>query len=96
MADSPATVSSLNGLFKEVYPEGLRDLIPNGTKIQKRISFVRADKELGKSYNQPVVLAYPNGFTLAAAGAGAFSLNDSNTGTLKNASLDGSQILLRE
>jgi len=96
MADSPATVSSLNGLFKEVYPAGLKDLVPNGTKLQKRVPFIKSDKELGKSYNQPVVLAYPNGYTFAAAGAGAFDLNESNTGTMKNASLDGSQILLRE
>jgi hypothetical protein len=96
MADAPATVSSLNGLFKEVYPEGIKDLIPNGTKVQKRIPFIAASKELGKQYNQPVTLAYPNGYTFAAAGAGAFTLNDSNTGTMKNAALDGSQILLRE
>lgn len=96
MADTPATVSSLNGLFKEVYPDGIVDLIPNGTKIQKRVKFVPAAKELGKQYNQPVTLAYPNGYTFAAAGAGAFTLNDSNTGTMKNAALDGSQILLRE
>ena len=96
MADAPSTVATLNGLFKEVYPEGIRDLIPNGTKVQKLIKFVPATKELGKQYNQPVTLAYPNGFTFLAAGAGVTTLKDANTGTMKNAALDGSQIILRE
>jgi hypothetical protein len=41
------------------------------------------------------VLAQEHGVTYAAAGAGAFSLNNSIAMTMKNAQLEGSQMLLR-
>lgn len=96
MADVAESVTSLEGLFKQQYPTGLPDLIPNGTKLQKEIDFVAKDLELGDSYVQPVRLSYPMGFTHAASGAGAFSLQDSVPGQLRKATVDGYQILLRD
>jgi hypothetical protein len=96
MADAMESVSTLNGLFKEVYADGIKDLVPNGTKIQQKIPFIRKEKELGKTYNQPVILSYCAGFTYAAPNSGAYSLNDTIPGTMKNASVDGYQMLLRE
>jgi hypothetical protein len=95
MAD---VVEDLNTLHKEVYPDGVPDLIPNGTKVQKELKFSAKDLELGLKYVQPVRLAYPSGFTHAAGDgtAGAFSLNDSKAGTQKRAEVTGSQILLRD
>ena len=90
------TITTLTGLFKEQYPEGLPDLIPSSVKLQKNIDFVEKDLELGDSYVQPVRLTYPTGFTHAAAGAGAFTLNASVAGQLQKATVDGSQILLRD
>ncbi len=51
MADAPETVATLNGLFKEQYADKLQDLVPNGTKFQKMVPFVPAEKELGKGWN---------------------------------------------
>lgn len=96
MADAAESVTTLEGLFKQQYPEGLPDLIPAGTKLQKNIDFVSKDLELGDSYIQPVRMTYPVGFTHAASGSGAFSLQDAVPGQLKKATVDGSQVLLRD
>lgn len=45
---------------------------------------------------QPVTLAYPSGFTHAASGSGAFSLQDAAPATMKDAQVQGAQLLLRE
>lgn len=96
MADSPNTLATLNGIFKEVYADGLKDLVPNGTKLQQKIKFVAKQKEMGNKYHQPVRLSLANGFTFAGASAGAFTLNDAKAGTVKDAAIEGSQILLKE
>ena len=96
MASAPETTTTLEGMFKQQYPDGLPDLIPNSALLQKSIKFVPKELELGDSYIQPVRMSYPNGFTHAAAGAGAFSLNDAKAGQLKKATVDGAQILLRD
>lgn len=96
MADVAESISSLEGLFKQQYPEGMPDLIPNGAKFQQNIKFVGKELELGDSYVQPVRVSYPMGFTHAASGAGAFSLQDAVPGQLKKATVDGYQILLRD
>jgi hypothetical protein len=96
MADAPETVSTLNGLTKEVYPSGQPPiLVPDETRLQQLIPFVPREKELGAHYNQPVVLNLPAGFTLAGPGAGAVTLNDSKAGQMKNAQIDGYSVLLR-
>lgn len=50
------TVSTLNGLFKEVYAERLENLIPEGTKFMQAVPFSPRKRELGSLYHQPVVL----------------------------------------
>ena len=95
MADAPNTVTTLNGLFKEVYGDDIAMLVPDGTKLQKEVPFVTKQKELGNQYHQPVLLAYDHGFTFAGASAGAFTLNDTVAGVMKDASVTGSQIVLR-
>ncbi len=90
------TVATLNGLYKEVYADGIQHLVPEGLKVQGMIPFCPKQKELGNLYHQPVVLAWPGGFTYAAAGSGAFALNAAAPSTMKDAQLNGSQILLRE
>lgn len=95
MADAPNTVSTLNGLFKEVYGDDIAQVIPDGVKVQKHIPFVSKEKQNGNSFHQPVLLAYDSGFTHAAASSGAFTLNDATAGVMKDATVVGSQILLR-
>ena len=90
------TVSTLNGLFKEVYGDDVKQLIPTSNQLQQLIPLKAGAKRLGNLYHQPVVLAWPGGFTMAAASSGAFSLNSAVASTMKDASLAGAQIVLRE
>lgn len=88
------TLATLNGLFKEVYANKIRDLLPNGVKLQKAISFVPKEKELGKAYNQPVILAHEHGVTFSNSGD-AFYLNRAVAGQTENARLTGVELVLR-
>lgn len=89
------TASTLSGLFKEVYADGIQNLIPECGKLVKMIPFVQRDKETGDVYAQPVILAAEQGFTYAASSDGAFALNDHIAAQLGDATLDGSDVLLR-
>lgn len=88
-------VSTLNGLFKEVYADKIQQLIPEGTKLLQRIPFVSKEKQGGLFYNQPVVLGLEHGITFAASDEGAFNLNAPISGVMKNAQVKGSQLVLR-
>lgn len=90
-------VESLNVMHKEVYPNGVPDLVPAIAKIQNEIKFDKQDL-LGLQYVQPVRLALPGGFTSAKGDgtAGAFALNDAKAGTQGRAQVSASQILLKD
>lgn len=97
MADSPTlstNVSDLNGLFKRVYADKLKNLIPDNAVLIKRVPF-QAKKRLGDTYEQPVILERENGVTYAAAGAGAFALNAPINMATQNARVPSVQMLLR-
>lgn len=89
------TPTQLDGFFKEVYGDSVENLIPEVAKFTKMVKFEGAEKELGDSYHQPVTLSQEQGFTYAANAAGAFALNASIALTMKDAVVNGSQILLR-
>ena len=96
MAQSQYTdPAALDGLFKAVYGDDVVSLIPDSAKLVKSIPFSSADKELGDKYHQPVVLSNEHGITYAAANAGAFALNNSVALTMKDATVQGSQMVLR-
>lgn len=96
MADTPNTVTTLNGLFKTVYAEKLIDLIPDYAILQKKIEFVSADKETGSFYAQPVVLSHEAGFTYNGTAGGVISaLSDAAAGAMKEAQVYGSELILR-
>ena len=95
MASTYTTPSTLTGLFKEVYGDSQVNLIPENSKLQKLIKFVSRDKELGNYYHQNVIVSYEHGISYAAAGAGAFALNDHLSMVTQDAKIQGSQLLLR-
>jgi hypothetical protein len=95
MADpNPNTTSTLDGLFKLIYADRLKNLIPDHSMLVRDIKFSK-DKRLGKTYEQPVVLTNEHGITYAAAGAGAFALAGSIPMTTQNASVPSVQKLGR-
>jgi hypothetical protein len=89
------TPTQLSGLFKEVYADRIEQLVPDVAKIVKLIPFVERDKEEGNKYHQPVILSNEHGITYAAAGAGAFALNNAIAMNMGDAQVQGSQMLLR-
>lgn len=91
---SSNTVSTLNGFTKQVYANKVLELVPKQNFLQKNISFEERTK-IGKQYEQPVNLALEGGFTHAATGDGAFTLNDAIAMQMQPALIDGFQIMLR-
>ena len=45
------TLTTLNGLFKEVYGKDIEDLIPDGVKLLIKIPFAKKDAALGGNYH---------------------------------------------
>lgn len=93
-AQTTTTVAQLEGLFKEIYGDKLENLIPDAKMFTKMIGFKEKDKE-GNKYNQPVVLTQEHGITQASDAAGAFNLMDPVAMVIKNAEVNGYQILGR-
>lgn len=87
-------LSTLNGLFKEVYAAKLEQIIPDGVKLLKTIQFVSRERQNGSLYHQPVVLGLEHGMTYATSGD-AFTLNNAIAGTIKDAQVQGTQLVLR-
>lgn len=89
------TVGNLNGLFKEVYADKLKELIPDGVKLLNMIKFMSKDKQPGNLYHQPVVLGLEHGITFASSEDDAFALKPAIAGAIKDAQVRGSPAVLR-
>lgn len=89
------TVTTLNGLFKEVYADKIENLIPEGTKFMQKVPFSARKKELGSLYHQPVILGLEHGITYAGPTDDAFALDDAISGVIRDATVQGSQMMLR-
>lgn len=87
-------ITTLNGLFKEVYGPDLRDVQPKDTKLVSKFPF-SARKRHGKAYNVPVLLKREQGFTYAASGSGAFALGGNVPGKTENATVVGAEMVIQ-
>jgi len=94
MAGPNNNLVTLNGLFKEVYADKLENLIPDGVKLLNMISFVSRQHQEGSLYHQPVVLGLEHGVTYSTTGD-AFTLNSAIAGQIKDAQVQGAQLVLR-
>lgn len=92
---SANTVTTLDGLFKEVYADNLMSLVPKAARLQKDAPFVSRDKQEGNTYHQPVRLTRAHGWTLSTSGD-AFALNPPEPARSADARISGSSFLLRE
>jgi hypothetical protein len=88
------TVSTLDGLYKEVYGTSVVNLLPEFAILSREIKFKESEK-IGEGYSVPVKLQYEHGFTYGASGDGAFTLNSSVAGVIKKAVVNSAQIVLR-
>lgn len=87
------TLNVLNGFTKDIY-SGLKTLIPDSAKLYKELPFVTADKQGGK-YKQTVITADESGFTHAASGDGAFSVNAGESLETEEAYVEGFQTVVQ-
>lgn len=88
-------VDTLNGLFKTVYADKIKDLVPEGVKLLKMIPFSSAQKALGNTFNTPLVLGLEHGVTYGGSAGTAFSLNDSIASEMQEAQVKGCEMVLR-
>ena len=86
-------VSTLTGLFKEVYGSSVIDLAKFQAKLSSRIKFAEAEA-IGNKFHQPVNVKLEHAFSYAASGSTP-SLATVNTGQLQDAQVDGSQLVGR-
>jgi hypothetical protein len=95
MAMEAQTIATLDGLFKQQYSsKGIENLIPVNNKLQNMIAFNMKEKN-GSYFNTPVILGLEHGVTYADEDDGAFALNDSIAGQMKNSQVRGFQMVLR-
>ena len=95
MSDTATTVSQLNGWFKPKFGK-FQDIIPEVAKFVGSIGPLVKAQKVGKDFEFPVELSLPQGVTYAAAGDGAFAFEDTIPGEMKNATIDGSQIVVTD
>ncbi|MDX2014149.1 MAG: hypothetical protein SFW67_28380 [Myxococcaceae bacterium] len=95
MADTATTVTQLNGWFKTKYGK-FQDNIPEAAKLYGMLGDIVKAQKIGKNFNFPVELSLPQGTTYAAAGAGAFAFEETIPGEMKEATIDGSQIVVSD
>lgn len=87
------TTSTLNGLFKEVYANRLKDIVPDSDVLLKMDNFVSKEQREGNKYHQPVVLSLPSGATW---GVGVVTLTNAIASQLGDAQIQGSAITHRD
>lgn len=85
--------NSLNGLYKEVYADKIKDLIPESDVFLKGIPFVSKEQREGNKYHQPLLVSYPSGATW---GVGAVALSTAIASQMQDAQIQGSAITHRD
>lgn len=94
MADH-VNMTQVSGWFKNAYADKVVDLQPDSVYYCKQCKPVASSAKTGGDFYQSVSLTSEQGITLAAAAAGAFSLNSVVAMASRQASVAGSQFLLR-
>jgi hypothetical protein len=88
------TVTTLDGHFKEIYADKIKDLVPEGMKLLKLAEFNSAEKLLGNLYHQPISLGLEHGFTYGGSAGDAFLLNAAIASPNRDAQVKGFELVL--
>lgn len=92
---STVTPAQMNGLFKEVYPNGIKTLYPEIAIILKAMGELSESERVGNKYHFPVVLTREQGVTYGGSVGDAYALNESIAGTTADAQLEGNEMTVR-
>ncbi len=95
MASVETVATSLNGNFKNVYGDKIKDLVPETDILYRndRIKFVSKKGREGIQFNQPVLLSLPSSATWGLNGP---TLNTPIAMQMGNATVTGSAITMRD
>lgn len=88
---STNTPTTLVSRLKEVYPNGITQLVPTSTQLMRRIAF-KEDLTTGEKARFDVQLSHENGFTV---GQGEVQLNGAVAQSTAKAEVEGFSILLQ-
>lgn len=91
---SSNTAATLNGIFRRVYSDKVRTLIPAFAILQGRVPFSKA-VILGDKYILPVVVSDEHGFTYGGSTATNYTLNSAVSMQLQEAQIPGSELTLQ-
>jgi hypothetical protein len=94
--NSANTFATMKANFKEVYADGIAQIMPDHCILQKRTPFNEKPINPGKEYVQPVTTKRPQGWTFEVAGAGAFNINPAQAGETKDARISANQMILND
>jgi hypothetical protein len=86
--------TTLNANYKDVYGDDIVELIPDGVKLLNDIKFAEGEKAQGGTYNQPVALKLEHGASFGA-GEDVINLEAAVAGKLENATVTGTQMVMR-
>lgn len=89
-----AELSVLDGLFKEVYADEIKNLVPEASHITKKVPFKAASQQ-GRKYVQPVIVSNVGGFTVGD-NTQAYKLNPSAGMVTKDAEITSPGLVLRQ
>lgn len=78
-----ATISDLNGMYKEVYGE-LQKAVPEAGILQRLVPWSRSER-IGDSFHEPVILTNEHGYSYGGTAGDAFTLEDPVTMASKDA-----------
>ena len=89
---------TINGVAKRVYDKsGLVDARSDCSIITKQLSWDKGTRNIGESYQVPVTLRYPNGFSyLGSAGTSTSALKQPRPQVIKQASITPFAFILEE
>lgn len=87
-------ISTMAGYYKKVYGDKLDNVIPASTVIYDEVDFEEG-KKIGDSYNFPVLLTLENGFTVNGTAGAIVTLNAAANATMKEASIQGVELIGR-
>jgi len=86
--------TTLNGMFKDIFGDGIENLIPETAVLAKDVPFSEASK-IGEHYVFPVMLSHEHGVTYLGEDSTVATLQSHEAAVYKEAQVDSSSTVLR-
>lgn len=94
MSKTVHSAETLDALTKEMYSDGIQEVVPSATKLVNMVPF-QESKKLGQEYVHPILLTLENGFTYGGPDGDAFDLAPPSKSNIQKARIRGHEMVLR-